>query len=159
MTRKTVIVDIDGTVADLSHRLHFIKPHPMGSDGDLRKDWDSFFAACVDDEPIHEMVDLVSLLAAKYDIVFVTGRPERIRSETYEWLMKHIFHDQDHIENVQLEMRADRDHRPDDRVKKEIYLDYLRDTEIAFVLEDRARVVKMWRDLGLRVLQVTEGEF
>lgn len=35
MSIKYVIVDIDGTVADLSHRIHFIEGE--------KKDWDSFY--------------------------------------------------------------------------------------------------------------------
>ena len=31
--------------------------------------------------------------------------------------------------------------------------------DVEFVLDDRDRVVKMWRDRGLKVLQVAEGDF
>lgn len=148
---KTVIVDLDGTVADLSHRLHFIgaKYGP--------KYWDEFYAACGMDEPITEMVELVKLLRYTYDIVFVTGRPERSRDASVAWIKRHIYED-GRMPPV-LYMRKDKDYRSDDIVKREIWFNHLRDTEIAFVLEDRARVVKMWRELGLRVLQVADGEF
>ena len=41
-----IVCDIDGTIANLSHRLHFIQPEEGG-----KKDWDSFFAGVSDDEP------------------------------------------------------------------------------------------------------------
>lgn len=51
---KTIVFDLDGTLADITHRLHFIK--------DGNHDWDGFFAACVDDAPIPEMVALFQVL-------------------------------------------------------------------------------------------------
>ena len=57
-------------------------------------------------------------------------------------------------------MRKDKDFRPDNEAKKDLYEEYIKDKfEIEFVLDDRDRVVKMWRELGLRVLQVEEGDF
>ena len=57
-------------------------------------------------------------------------------------------------------MRADRDFREDSVVKYEIYRDHIRDNyNIKFVLDDRQRVVDMWRGQGLRVLQVDKGDF
>ena len=38
-----IIVDIDGTIADCSHRLHYIKGE--------KKDWNSFFKAAGKDKP------------------------------------------------------------------------------------------------------------
>lgn len=150
---KTVIVDIDGTVADLSHRLHFIE----GKYGQPKL-WDEFYAAVGMDEPIHEMVDLVKLLQHTYDIVFVTGRPERTRDASVAWIKKHIY--DDYRVMPVLYMRKDRDYRSDNIVKKELYDRYIKPThDVAFVLEDRSSVVRMWRAEGLRVLQVAEGDF
>lgn len=52
------IFDIDGTLADLSHRLHFIQKKPA--------DWDGFFAACSDDAPIPEVIELIQRLGKDY---------------------------------------------------------------------------------------------
>lgn len=48
-----------------------------------------------------------------------------------------------------------------EEVKKELFDRYVRDKyNIRFVLDDRDRVVKMWRnEIGLKVLQVAEGAF
>ena len=56
--KKHLIVDIDGTIADLSHRLHHIN-------GSSRKDWDAFFAACKYDRVHVDVVTIIKDLAAQ----------------------------------------------------------------------------------------------
>jgi hypothetical protein len=138
------IFDIDGTVADISHRLHFIQKTP--------KDWDAFHNACCDDKPIPHMVRLAQVLNAR--IVYVTGRPLLSEKDTLYWIWIHI--------DVAgpLYMRKNGDHRRDDIVKREM-LDRIRadgyNPIMAF--EDRSRVVKMWREAGIPCAQVAEGDF
>ena len=100
------IFDIDGTLADISHRLHFIKKEP--------KDWKGFFEACSLDKPIPEVIAVMNALqAAKHTILVVTGRSSEIRDETYRWLNKHsaLHHG--------LYMRNEGDHRTDDQILPE----------------------------------------
>ena len=58
-------------------------------------------------------------------------------------------------------MRAGDDYRPDFEVKKEIYngkiaiLGY----NIDFALDDRNQIVDMWREMGIKTLQVEPGNF
>jgi hypothetical protein len=57
-------------------------------------------------------------------------------------------------------MRREKDHRDDTIVKKEMYEDVVEGIhEVLFVLDDRDKVVKMWRGLGLKCFQVAEGNF
>lgn len=77
-TRPVAVIDIDGVVADVRHRLRFVESRP--------KDWDAFFAAATDDPILEEGVGRVLQLAADHDVVFVTGRPERCRRDTQRWL-------------------------------------------------------------------------
>lgn len=57
-------------------------------------------------------------------------------------------------------MRPEGDIRKDSIVKREIFENYIRDYyNIQFVLDDRNQVVEMWRSLGLKCLQVAEGDF
>ena len=45
-------------------------------------------------------------------------------------------------------------------IKKDIYEQWIKPRfNVRFVLDDRDRVVKMWREQGLKVLQVAEGDF
>jgi phosphatidate phosphatase APP1 len=154
--RPVFISDIDGTVANIEHRLHFIK----GKD----KDWDCFFAACPDDAPIPETIELLKLLSRANlslinspKIIYITGRDENTRTETQNWLNRNG------CPVGPLYMRKSGDHRPDDVIKSEI-LDKLLNNgldkeSILGVFEDRANVVKMWRKRGLKVYQVNEGDF
>jgi FMN phosphatase YigB (HAD superfamily) len=152
MRLRAIIVDIDGTIADISHRLHFIeKKRPK------EKDWDGFYRACVNDEPISDMIDLIETLRLdNYKLIFVTGRSDRVRKETEEWLGR--FFDIGH--ECIVFMRADGDYRADYIIKKEIYERFIRgDFAVDYVFEDRDQVVQMWRKLGLRTLQVTSGGY
>ncbi len=138
---KIVLCDIDGTIADLSHRIHHI------SNG--RRNYDAFHDGCVDDKPIWQIIDLVKALAAQgYHIIFVSGRTDRIREETTRWL---LFHE---LGGYLVYMRSAGDYRKDDIVKRELLHRILEDLKITkgdidFVIDDRNSVVKMWRDEGL----------
>ena len=74
--RSLAIIDLDGVVADVRHRLH----HVAGA----KKNWSAFFAGAGDDEVLAEGRAVVEQLAGDHDIVYLTGRPERTRSQTEE---------------------------------------------------------------------------
>jgi uncharacterized HAD superfamily protein len=87
-------------------------------------------------------------------IVFVSGREDKFKPQTLAWLAKH------NISFDGLYMRQSGDSRKDSIVKKEIYDEFILDKyNVAFVLDDRDQVVKVWRDLGLTCLQVDYGDF
>jgi hypothetical protein len=69
---------MDGVLSDASTRQHYLE-WP-------RKDWDAFFAACGDDEPIAEVTRLLDLLAADLHVVLLTARPVSVRPQTLGWL-------------------------------------------------------------------------
>jgi hypothetical protein len=149
---STIIVDIDGTVADLKHRRHFVASAP--------KNWKAFFAAVTDDEPITPVINVIkSCILAGAKVVFVTGRPDSIRDETVEWLRDVAGFEGQFAFNAVL-MRATGDFRPDDIVKEEL-LDQLLEEgfEPVMVFDDRKSVVGMWRRRGLICAQVAEGDF
>lgn len=159
----TYIFDIDGTLADCSHRLHFILPpyvSELQSIEDLDKfqpDWETFHKECVNDKPIQDVVRLLYLIESQSitnNVIFVTGRPESSRKETETWLQNNL-----HERNVKVYMRQDGDHRQDCVIKKEIYNKYLKDIKIDGVFEDRKQCVDMWRSLGLTCYQVADGDY
>ena len=76
--RPVAVIDIDGTISKVGDRLKYLQQTP--------KDWDNFYDACFDDEPIRETCDLVTALSLNCNIVFCTGRSERVRNKTEEWL-------------------------------------------------------------------------
>ena len=141
MGQRCVIFDIDGTLADCTHRLHFVKHG--------KRDWDGFFAAMGAGgivEPVREL--LWAVARGDFPIVICSGRPERYRDVMQNWLGRNgIGYDA-------LYMRPDGDFRADHIVKKQI-LDGMRADgfEPFLVIDDRQRVVDMWREDGLVCLQ------
>lgn len=148
MKPKAYIFDIDGTLADCSHRLHHIT-------GD-KKDWDAFYAACKDDKPIEDVCKLCRELGMEYEILFVTGRPQKTLDDTLAWLIKYDLP----VLLDCLYMRCDDDRRQDYLLKKTMYLAAIKDEyNVIGVFEDRQQCVDMWRSLGLTCFQVAKGDY
>lgn len=141
MGQKLWIIDLDGTYALCEHRLHHIL------DGEA--DWDAFFVAMEKDlvnEPLSRIVH--NLMYAGDGMLFWTGRPEKYRNQTVNWL-KHAL---PYKAQYELRMRADDDHRADSEVKMDFYNDLKgRRFDVVAVFEDRPSVVRMWRSMGLTV--------
>lgn len=146
---KYVIVDIDGTLADCSHRRDYLK----GDNG--YPDWDKFFSEMDSDPCITPIRDLVNdLQRCGTKILLCSGRPERYRQLTSNWLAENG------VYYSELHMRADGDYRSDVLVKKDMFrLFHLRNLDIDFVIDDRQSVVDMWREQGLICLQCAPGDF
>ena len=109
----------------------------------------------LDDTPIQEVIDEIGgLVEEGYDLVFMTSRPEKYRRETERWLMDHgvLFYDA-------LIMRPNGDMRKDTEVKESLYNKYFKDKyEVVRVYDDRPRVLRMWKSLGLKeVIDVGDG--
>jgi uncharacterized HAD superfamily protein len=149
--RKTVIVDIDGTISRVGERIKYLQQE--------LKDWDLFYNDCFEDEPILNIVDLVyDLYLQRYNIVFCTCRRESCREKTIKWLNQHF--EPEIAKFSTLLMRHNNDHRHDIEVKPELLKNAgIEFDSIAFILEDRNSMVKKWRELGLTCLQVAEGDF
>ena len=145
--KKTVVVDLDGTVANCDTRLHHVKGK--------KRNYKAFYSEVANDKPINDMIELVKSLSFLYEIVFCTGRSEISRYDTIQWINQHMG-----MDTPVLLMRNERDYRPDNETKLELLENYgLTPHEVLFILEDRSRVVKAWRDAGYRCLQVQEGDY
>lgn len=155
---KLVLVDVDGTVADSSHRAKAFLNIPSG-DG-MKNEWDKFFAASKDDNPIEPVAEWVRKIYAsgEYTVVICSGRSDDYSDVTTTWFDKHYV-PFDHIL-----MRRAGDKREDFIVKNEL-LNMLPKNQIAFIIDDRQQVIDMWRrvrdaeDLTYSVYQVAEGNF
>ena len=169
-----IVFDIDGTLADPAHRLHFIQP-PKGTTAvGFQKKWDQFLAPeqLVKDAPVPQVWFLLEslLLSNLHKIIFITGRTEEQRDITTNWLldvscpirgrsarfMKKI---PDFFPRS-LYMRADDDFRASHVVKLEGLNRAKEDgfhPKMAF--EDRHQDTVMWRENGLLCCQVNDGQF
>ena len=146
--KKAIIVDIDGTLADVEHRVHRVNKD--------QKDWKAFHDSMDQDRLNHWCAKLIEAMKHQgFDILFVTGRDEDYREKTQTWMKQH------QIQYDKLFMRAAVDFRSDSEVKKQIYEQEIKPFwEVSFVVDDRLSVVKMWREeLGLVCLQCDWGDF
>lgn len=145
MNDEVVVFDIDGTLADVSERVHHVRRKP--------KNWAAFFAGIAQDKAIRSMVRLCNLLHdASVRIVLCSGRPERYRPQTVTWLAREGVH------YDELRLRRDGDRRSDTVAKREMVAD-LDPDRVLFIVEDRSSVVEMWRAQGFVCLQCAPGQF
>lgn len=133
-----VLVDVDGTIALANGR----NPYD-----------ESTVSA---DLPNADIIAVVRALHRDgHRLIVVSGRTEGSRADTCAWLEQHLAVPIDAVY-----LRATGDRRPDTVVKKQIYRQHIEPRyRVVCVLEDRARVVEMWRGLGLTCLQVAPGDF
>lgn len=139
--RPLAVIDIDGVVADVRHRLHHLESRP--------KDWDSFFAAAGEDPPLAEGLALVRQLAADHDIVYLTGRPERLRSVTERWLAGLS------LPAGEMHMRKHSDRRPAKVTKPRLLATLARKRAVAVVVDDDLAVCDAYEAAGFTVLRAT----
>lgn len=135
-----VIFDLDGTIANIDHRAHFVRGG--------RRDWKSFFAACVDDMPnLHVIDTLKAHVSAGHIVRIWSARSDVVRAETEKWLSDYG------IDTWRLQhMRAEGDSTPDVELKRYwLNQEYERPD---LVYDDRQRVVDMWRAEGIPCFQV-----
>lgn len=135
--RPTVICDVDGTL------LHYPKDgNPY--DHDLYPEY----------TPDKMVVTTVNHFYATHRIVLLTGRSERHRNVTVESLeaaglmYDRLFMQPNNLDLIDLEYKREFYHR----VLAEHH-------DVQLVLEDRQRVVDMWREEGLKVFQVESGQY
>jgi len=135
---NVILCDIDGTLA-----------HMNGKRGPF--DWNKVGNDDVD-EIVADRLRKHLLLGEK--VILVTGRDESCREITEEWLKFH------NIPYSEMYMRPKDDYRRDNIIKKEILDNNIRNKyNVLFVYDDRNQVVSMWRENGVKVFQVEEGNF
>lgn len=149
MKPKAIISDLDGTACDNSE-----EKIRMAIEGD----WDGFTEQCRYDG-VHEWCSNIIKLffASGYHIFYLTSRQERMRENTEYWLKKHSlwFGNQS-----TLIMREEDCKTKDTLLKPDLYMEHIEPYyDVEFMLEDRKRVVKAFRDIGITVLQCSEGDF
>jgi hypothetical protein len=149
--QKFLVIDLDGTLCDCSHRVHWAQA----------KQWEEFDAGIPEDQ-VNETVRWLCLQALECDtgVILCTGRDERNRAATLKWLHANgcaEFSDT-------LLMRPKDDWSPDDQLKPNLLFEHFGSQERALeqvlcILDDRDKVVEAWRNLGFKCWQVQAGSY
>lgn len=133
-SRSCVVLDIDGVLADVRHRLHHLTGKP--------KDWAGFFAAAAADPLLSAGAEVARVAAADHDLVYLTGRPEHLHAQTQAWL------DGNGLPPGVLLMRAEGDRRPGAVVKLGWLRKLGRQCRVALVVDDDPEVVAALQRAG-----------
>lgn len=143
----TLFCDIDGTVADLTHRRVYITTKP--------KNYPAFEKAIHLDTPIQSIIDHVRAMhSAGWTVVMCSGRGTQSKAPTEAWLEKYG------VPYHAIYMRPFKDYRKDSIIKYELLQQAIADGYVPdVVFDDRDQVVDMWRAEGIPCVQVAEGNF
>lgn len=146
ISKQVVIFDIDGVLSEPSKRLIYIKQEP--------KLWDKFYENCESDKPIGAGCSVAYSCVRELNIVkFLTGRPEKCRKATLEWLHEYISED---IRSEDLIMRENWNPVPDVSFKRKIGEEIGFDN-ILCVFEDKENIVNMWLENGVTCFKTKQG--
>ena len=129
MSRSLAVFDVDGVLADVTHRLHHLEARPQR--------WERFFQAADRDPLLAEGAGRLRAALAEHDVVYLTGRPERTRRLTEQWLARHD------LPTGPLIMRADADHRPARWMKREVLRRLAATRDVISMLDDDPAVVEV----------------
>jgi len=133
-----IIVDVDGTIAEV----------------DGRSPYD--YTLVSTDKPKQWVIDLVEGAARNGEIIIVmSGRKSMCRQDTLDWIRKHT-----NVTDFKLFMRPEGDDRMDAIVKLELFNEHVRHNyNVKYCVDDRAQVIRMYRSIGLNVLDVAGHTF
>jgi phosphoglycolate phosphatase-like HAD superfamily hydrolase len=141
VTKPYAVIDLDGVLADVTARLHHIEGNP--------KNWNAFFAAIPDDPPYAEGLAVANDLAEEHELVYLSGRPERTRSDTERWLRRHGAPD------GRIVLRRNPDRRPARVVKIALLRRLADERPVAVFIDDDPAVCRAAREAGFPVFEAT----
>ena len=167
--KNTVIFDLDGTLANIEVR----RDKSLKPNGKL--DWEIFAApsSIMDwDTPNEPVIKMAQMFKADgFKIVIFSGRNDRGFVATNHWLTRHdVPHDLLVLRPDKFKANSwpiadgnqatpDMRFMPDEILKKAMLDTFVDINDVFLVVDDRDKVVKMWRDLGLNTFQVAPGDF
>ena len=152
MKKNTIIFDLDGTLANIDKR----KELATKSNGKL--DWDVFYDSTNIklDVPNESVVKMAQMFAENgFNIVIFSGRTDKTKYSTRSWLT----HNRVPFQKLVMRDSNASHFVPDEILKKDMLDKYADIDDVFLVVDDRNKVVDMWRSLGLTVFQVAEGDF
>ncbi len=150
--KNTIIFDLDGTLALIDKRRDLSRKPNGKIDFDKLHD-PSLIKHDVPNVPVVKMAQLFT--KDGFNIVIFSGRSDKTATATVSWLT------QNKVPFNKLVMRPHKTMNfiPDEVLKKNMLDKHVDITDVFLVVDDRDKVVKMWRSLGLNVFQVADGDF
>jgi hypothetical protein len=144
MSRPAVILDVDGSVVDVSGIRHYVRDDPRN------RNFQKFHAASSYVTPMPMVVEVIQALhTAGLASLVLTARKEEWRYRTRVWLRKW------NVPVDALGMRGNRDERRDDDVKRDLYIQARRlGFDPVLAIDDNPIVVKLWRSLDIPTVVV-----
>lgn len=154
--QKIAVVDIDGTVADCTHRLHVLggseaKPR-SGVDDHSKKptddQWKLFYRLLHYDTPMKDHIQFIKRYVKENDmkVVFVTGRNSKTMEDTRDFVRKYMKFAVNEDRLCNLAMRSESDRRPAWEVKKDLLQILLGRFAVEAVFEDNADCLRMYAE-------------
>lgn len=140
--KQAIIFDIDGTLADHKNRLKYIEQKP--------KKWDLFFSESIYDKPLKHIKIIYDALkkTGKYYIIIMTGRPNKYKAITIEWLQKNGF-DYD-----KLLMRPTNNFKQNLEMKEILLQKIMQYYEVVFAFDDDEKIMELYKKYNIKVLHV-----
>lgn len=139
---KAIICDLDGTLFDCQWRRKYLP------------DYDTFNKNHIYDNVNKPILEIVKKFSKDCQIIFVSGRNVKYAESTKEQINEYF------NKKYKIFMRGENDFQADENLKKEMYDKFIKNCyDVLFVIDDRSKNVKMWRNLGLTCLQVDYGDF
>lgn len=139
--RPWAVVDIDGVLADVRHRLH----HLEGG----HKNWGAFFRAAPQDALLATGAETVRALAEVCRVVYLSGRPEHCRRDTERWFRRHA------LPEGEILLRPPYDYRPARELKVEVLRRLAEQAPVSVLVDDDELVLEAARAAGFDVLPAT----
>ena len=150
--KNTIIFDLDGTLALIDKRRDLSRKPNGKIDFKILHDPSNIHL----DKPNWPVIKMAQLFAEQgFNIVIFSGRSDKTKFTTKSWLT----HNRVPFHKLVMRPHKTMNFVPDEVLKKDMLDKHLDINDIFMVVDDRQKVVDMWRSLGLICVQVAEGNF
>ena len=150
---KIIIFDLDGVLANIEHRKHFIKNKP--------KNFRLFNEECNKDLPIYENLNLFNkYLKYGYECRIWSGRSNGVRQKTIDWLSLYLNLTKEEINKILL-LRPTSVFISSDQLKLAYYNKCSQEVKdnIELAIDDDPKNIKMYKNIGIKTMFIDNGEF
>ena len=150
---RAAIFDLDGTLANIDHRLHYIKGE--------KKDWDGFYREVPLDSVnkwCHDLMDMLSSTGIRPVLITARKGSSKIKQQTSDWFWKYTSIGTIRREHTYWVREAD-DYRPDTELKEKCLVEkILPNYDILFAVDDRESIAQVYRRHGIPTLVCSSWE-